>query len=97
MTPQEVGRVLLRPLLTEKSMALQEQGRYAFEVALAATKTQVKEAVEWAFKVKVARVHTLRVKGRRKRFGIRWVQTSPRKKAIVTLKPGHKITLFEGV
>ncbi len=89
--------ILRRPLITEKSTALQAQGKYAFEVAGKATKLQIKQAVEKAFKVEVAAVNVMTVAGKRRRLG-RWqLPAHPWKKAIVTLKPGGKIELFEGV
>jgi len=89
--------VLRRPLITEKNTLLQAQGRYAFEVAAKANKQQIKQAVEAAFKVGVTAVNTMTVPGKQRRIGRRQVLTSPWKKAIVTLKPGDKIELFEGV
>ncbi len=89
--------VLRRPLITEKNTLLQAQGRYAFEVASKANKQQIKQAVEAAFKVGVTAVNTMTVPGKQRRVGRRQVLTSPWKKAIVTLKPGDKIELFEGV
>jgi large subunit ribosomal protein L23 len=89
--------VLRRPLITEKNTLLQAQGRYAFEVAARANKQQIKQAVETAFKVGVTAVNTMTVPGKQRRVGRRQVLTSPWKKAIVTLKPGDKIELFEGV
>jgi len=89
--------VLRRPLLTEKNTALQAQNKYAFEVAGGASKHQVKQAVEKAFKVKVTAVNVMTVPGKTRRVGRRQVPTSPWKKAVVTLKTGDKIELFEGV
>jgi large subunit ribosomal protein L23 len=89
--------VLRRPLVTEKSTALKEQGKYVFEVAPEANKHQVKQAVEKAFNVSVAHVNMVKQPGKMKRFGRRRVETSPFKKAIVTLAPGGKIEFFEGV
>ena len=89
--------VLRRPLITEKNTMLQAQGKYAFEVDTEANKQQVKQAVEKAFKVKVMAVNVMTVPGKRKRMGRRVVLTPSHKKAIVTLKPGDKIELFEGV
>jgi len=88
--------VLRKPIVTEKSTALQEAGRYVFEVAPKATKHQIKHAVEQIFEVKVLKVNTMRVKGKGKRFGPRIVMQSSWKKAIVTLKAGQKIDFFEG-
>lgn len=89
--------ILLRPVITEKSTLLSEQGRYVFEVAKGATKHDIKRAVEDAFDVTVVRVHTMGVRGKRKRFGPRITTLRSWKKAIVTLAPGDTITLFEGV
>jgi large subunit ribosomal protein L23 len=89
--------VLRRPLITEKATLLQERGKYSFEVAKKATKPQIKEAVERAFKVKVADVNVITVSGKARRMGRRRVVSPPWKKAVVTLEPGHKISFFEGV
>jgi len=76
---------------------LVEQNKYAFEVARNANKPQIKDAVEKAFKVKVASVNVMCVPGKMRRAGRQRGMTSPWKKAVVTLEPGHKIELFEGV
>jgi large subunit ribosomal protein L23 len=76
---------------------LKESDKYAFEVASKASKSQIKEAVEQAFKVKVSKVNVITVPGKTRRFGRRQVTNSPWKKAVITLAPGHKITFFEGV
>lgn len=89
--------VLRRPLITEKATSLKEKDKYAFEVASRATEAQIKEAVEKAFKVKVSKVNVMKVPGKTRRFGRRQITSSPWKKAVVTLEPGHKITFFEGV
>ena len=89
--------VLRRPLITEKNTMLQAQGKYAFEVAAEANKHQIKEAVEKAFKVRVMAVNVMTVPGKTKRVGRRMVLTPSHKKAIVTLKSGDKIELFEGI
>jgi len=89
--------VLRRPLITEKATLLKEGDKYVFEVAKGTSKTQIKEAVERTFKVEVAQVNVITVPGKTKRMGRREVTSSSWKKAIVSLKPGYKITLFEGV
>ncbi len=89
--------VLRRPLITEKNTLLQAQGKYAFEIAREANKPQIKQAVEKAFKVKVLAVNVMTVPPKTRRVGRRQVLTQSWKKAIVTLKPGDKIELFEGV
>ena len=89
--------VLLRPLITEKSTVLAGSDKYVFEVDIRANKTQVKEAVELAFNVEVAAVNTMKMKGKNRRFGRRVTKQPDWKKAVVTLKPGHSIELFEGI
>ena len=89
--------VLRRPLITEKATWLKDKDKYAFEVVSRATKSQIKEAVEQAFKVKVSKVNVMTVPGKTRKFGRRQVTSSPWKKAVVTLAPGQKITFFEGV
>jgi large subunit ribosomal protein L23 len=89
--------ILKRPLITEKATSLKERDKYAFQVGSKATESQIKEAVERAFKVKVSKVNVMTVHGKTRRFGRRQVTGSAWKKAIVTLEPGHKITFFEGV
>ena len=89
--------VLRRPLITEKNTALLAQNKYVFEVAGEANKHQIGQAVETAFKVKVTAVNVMTVPGKTRRIGRRQVLTPSWKKAVVTLKPGDKIELFEGV
>lgn len=89
--------VLRRPVITEKSTALQVQSKYAFEVADKANKRQVKEAVEKAFKVDVIGVNIISVHGKTRRVGRHQAKTPPWKKALVTLQAGQKIEFFEGV
>lgn len=92
-----VLEILRRPIVTEKSTALQAMNKYAFEVYPWANKIQIKQAVEKAFNVKVAAVNVMIVPGKEKRMGRRLTVTPEWKKAVVTLKPGFKITLVEGV
>ena len=89
--------VLRRPLITEKNASLQAQNKYAFEVAIEANKHQIKQSVENAFKVKVLAVNVITVPGKTRRVGRQQVLTPSQKKAIVTLRAGDKIELFEGV
>jgi large subunit ribosomal protein L23 len=88
--------VLRRPLITEKSTTLQAEGKYAFEVDREATKPQIKQAVEKAFNVQVPAVNIVRLPGKTRRLGRRLLPAHPWKKAIVTLRPGDSIELFEG-
>ncbi len=89
--------IVRRPLITEKATLIKEQNRYAFEVAKAADKRQIKEAVEAAFKVNVVKVNVMRVPGKMRRVGKRQAMTPSWKKAVVTLEAGQKIEFFEGV
>jgi large subunit ribosomal protein L23 len=89
--------VIKRPLVTEKSTTLQTIGKYAFEVDTEANKKQIKEAVEKAFKVSVTTVNVITLPARTRRMGRRLITMPATKKAIVTLKAGDKIQLFEGV
>jgi large subunit ribosomal protein L23 len=89
--------VLRRPLVTEKNAIMQEQGKFAFEVAKGSTKPQIKQAVETAFDVTVTGVNVMTVPGKERRMGRRQVHTPSWRKAIVTLQPGDKIDLFENV
>jgi large subunit ribosomal protein L23 len=89
--------VLRRPLITEKNAALQAQGKYTFEVAGEANKEQVKQAVEKAFNVTVTQVNVIIVPGKGRRMRGRVVINPAWKKAVVTLKPGDKIEIVEGV
>jgi len=89
--------IIRRPLITEKATDLQQQDRYVFEIDRSANKVQVKGAVEKVFSVHVVDVNVVTVPGKLKRRGRRQVPTSPWKKAIVKLRPGDRITYFEGV
>ncbi len=103
--------IIKRPLLTEKSTQLRETGgadaffeeeedyaqKIVFEVAKDANKIEIRHAVQSLFKVTVTDVHTMVVRGKKKRLG-RFVGRRPAtKKAIVTLKAGDNIEFFEGV
>jgi len=82
--------------VTEKSTLLQERGKYIFEVQKSANKADVKAAVEKVFEVTVLDVNTMTIKGKSKRFGPRPVSKPNWKKAVVTLRLGDTIQLFEG-
>lgn len=89
--------IIIKPVVTEKSMNLLADNKYTFVVDKKSNKTEIKNAIEDIFKVKVDKVSTLIVKGKPKRMGRFAGRTSDKKKAIVTLKEGHKIKLFEGM
>ncbi len=88
--------ILIKPLVTEKSTILSDQGKYVFQVRTDASKKEIARAIEWAFGVHVKSVNTARIKGKVKRFGRGISQRPNRKKAFVTLAPGETIPLFEG-
>jgi large subunit ribosomal protein L23 len=90
--------VILRPLITEKATRLSGEGKYAFEVQRQANKTQIKDAVEKSFNVTVTAVNVMNMRGKPRRLRGNRVKHAPDwKKAVVTLAPGDKIELFEGV
>ena len=85
--------IIKAPIVTEKSRMEQEQGKYAFIVDPKATKTEIKEAIEKIFKVKVIEISTLNVKTKKKRVGRYTGLTNRKKKAMVKLAPGMTIEL----
>ncbi len=91
--------IILKPIITEHSMDCLAQGKYTFKVAKDANKIEIARAVEQLFKgVKVAKVNTISVRGRKKRMGRSEGYTSDWKKAIVTLAEGSKtIEFFDGM
>ena len=89
--------MLLKPTITEKSTLLQESGIYTFQVDLKANKSQVKEAIEKNFDVTVRDVNITKLHGKRKRYGQRVKKMPDIKKAVVTLQPGDRINLIEGL
>jgi len=90
--------IVKRPLVTEKSIRAAQFTKYCFEVDLNANKIEIGQAVEAIYKVNVVKVNTLRVKGKKKRLG-RYPEgrTPDWKKAFVTLKPGQRIEILEGM
>lgn len=87
--------VIVAPVVSEKSYALLDEGRYTFEVDVAANKTEIKQAVETIFGVKVDKVNTLNRKGKRKRFRFQQGRRKDVKRAIVSLREGDSIDIFE--
>jgi len=97
----EAAQVVLRPVISEKSMDQTNRHKYTFAVADEANKMQIKDAVEALFKVTVLDVNVLnskrKEKSRNRRRGRQAGYTSPWKKAVVTVKAGDSIEFFEGV
>jgi len=89
--------IILKPLISEKSVAKMSEGKYAFKVRLDANKTQIKQAVEEIFGVTVTGVNTMRMMGKVRRQGKYIGRRSDWKKAIVQLKEGDSIKVFEGL
>jgi len=89
--------VLLKPVVTEKSTSLLAQNKYTFIVDRNANKIEISHAVEHMFKVHVTGIRTMVVKGKFKRRGRYEGYTSDKKKAIVTLRSGERIAIFEGM
>jgi large subunit ribosomal protein L23 len=88
--------ILLRPVVSEKSYGLLDEGKYTFVVAPEANKTQIKQAVEEVFRVKVTGVNTLNRQGKRRRTRFGWGKRVDTKRAIVTLADGDRIDIFGG-
>ena len=96
MTEFDLYRILVRPILTERSTVLKEQcNQYVFEVQPSANKVDIRRAVESVFKVAVLRVRTMNVRGKFRRVGRSEGRRPDWKKAIVTLGPGQKLNLLE--
>ncbi len=93
----DIHKVLVRPTITEKSTILQESGKYTFHVSPKANKIEVRQAVETNFGVSVLDVNMTKLHGKRKRYGSRITKQPDVKKAVVTLKPGDRINLIEGL
>lgn len=90
--------IIKRPIITEQTSELLADKVYVFEVDLRANKTEIRQAVEQIFKVKVTKVNTIRVPGKPKRYGRHSGYTSEWKKAIVSLSPESKeLEFFESV
>jgi large subunit ribosomal protein L23 len=97
---KEMGKtlgVLVKPLITEKVSYLSPYGQYVFEVSQKTNKIEIAKAVERAYGVKPISVNIIRVRGKKIRSGKTSGMTKKWKKAVVTLKPGDKIEIHEGV
>jgi large subunit ribosomal protein L23 len=95
---KHVYDVIRRPLFTEKGAFIKERdNQLLIEVAPEANKFEIKAAIEDLFKVKVAKIATVKQRGKLKRQGRHSGMTPDRKKAIVTLKKGEKLDFIEGV
>ena len=88
--------VLLRPVISEKSYRLVDDGKYTFLVAPDANKTQIRQAVEEIFHVRVTGVNTVNRPGKRRRTRFGWGRRADTKRAIVSLAAGDRIDVFGG-
>jgi large subunit ribosomal protein L23 len=88
--------VLIKPVISEKSYSLLDENKYTFVVSPDANKTQIKQAVEAVFSVKVEAVNTLNRQGKRKRSKTGFGKRKDTKRAIVTLAEGNRIDIFGG-
>jgi large subunit ribosomal protein L23 len=94
----EPYQIIKQPLITEKGMRLNEEGgTVVFRVDARANKLQIRHAVEVLFNVKVTKVNTLNVEGKKRRIRYREGKRPDWKKAYITLREGDSITFFEGV
>jgi large subunit ribosomal protein L23 len=91
----EASQIIIRPVVSEKSFVLAEAGKYTFRVHEKAHKTQIRQAVEILFDVKVTGVRTISVKSKPKRRGIYKGRTRMWKKAIVQVREGDTIPIFQ--
>ena len=89
--------IIIRPIVTEKTSDMMKDNKYTFQVAMGANKTEIRQAIEAIFNVKVVNVNTIRVLGKTKRMGKYEGKRSAYKKAIVKLAEGNTIPLFEGM
>ncbi|MFA5358780.1 MAG: 50S ribosomal protein L23 [Patescibacteria group bacterium] len=90
-------KVLLRPVLTEKVTDMGSLNKYVFEVSIDATKNEVKKAVHALYGVDPVKVNIIKLKGKWSRYGSNFGQQKNWKKAVVTLKEGENIQIYEGV
>jgi len=90
--------IIIEPIITEESMDAMAERKYTFKVDKRANKSEIKKAIEKIFGVKVAKVNTINMKGKKKRVGMSVGKTPNWKKAIVTLTEDYKeIEFFEGM
>lgn len=92
---KDLYSIIKRPIVTEKSMKLVEEGKYTFEVAKDVNKIEIKEAVEKLFNVSVEKVNLISVKPKKKRVGRHEGYTAAVRKAIVKLAIGQRIEKFD--
>lgn len=87
--------VLIRPVISEKTTSMMEQNKYVFEVMMKANKLLVRQAIKEIFGVRAEKINMMVVRGKQKSIRFRNGRSSAWKKAVVTLKAGDKIEIFE--
>jgi large subunit ribosomal protein L23 len=90
-------QVIIRPVVSEKSYVLAAADKYTFRVHANAHKVQIRQAIEELFEVKVLTVHTMSVKSKPKRRGVTAGRSRSWKKAVVQVRPGDTIPIFQGL
>jgi large subunit ribosomal protein L23 len=90
-------QVIIRPVVSEKSYVLAAADKYTFRVHANAHKVQIRQAIEELFEVKVVNVHTMSVKSKPKRRGVTAGRSRSWKKAVVQVRPGDTIPIFQGL
>ena len=93
----EPTQVIIRPVVSEKSYVLAAADKYTFRVHPKAHKTQIRQAIEQLFEVKVVEVRTMSVKSKPKRRGFTAGRSRSWKKAVVQVRPGDTIPIFQGL
>ncbi len=93
----DASQVIIRPVVSEKTYVLATADKYTFRVHPDAHKTQIRQAVEQLFDVNVVEVRTMSVKSKPKRRGLTSGRTREWKKAIVQVRPGQSIPIFQGL
>ncbi len=91
------SQIIIRPVVSEKSYVLAANDKYTFRVHPDAHKTQIRQAIESLFDVKVLDVRTMSVKSKPKRRGLIHGRTRSWKKAVVQVRPGDTIPIFQGL
>lgn len=92
----EARTIIVAPVISEKSFAAADGGKYTFVVARGATKPEIRRAVEQIWGVHVLKVNTMRRRGKSVRRHFQWGKRSDSRRAVVTLAAGEKIELFGG-
>ncbi len=93
----EARDIIIRPVVTERSMMDAAEGKYTFVVDPRANKHQIREAIRTIFNVEVLKVNTMRMRGKQRRMGINVGRRPNWKKAIVKLAEGEELDIFEGL